>query len=111
MPKMISLKMPSIKEKKDTMPMMNGMNECYPYSTRITLDGKLADKFKALIDGGVGDKICICADAEIVEVSKNDRKDHSSHSVTFQLTDMSIEADEDSEMDDGFEKGSDEGEE
>jgi hypothetical protein len=108
--KMVSLKL-SKKEKKDLI-KPGILKEDYPYSTRITIED---DQFKSLPiydNVSVGDSVTIKAKAKVTRISEsessseNGSNDHCS--VELQLTDIGVEPDNDSEMDEGFKKGSEE---
>lgn len=109
MPKMMSLEMPKRKPQEMKMDIMSPNGDKYPYGTRITLEDKMAKKFDCLEGCAVGDKVCLECEAEIIHVDETKRDGKKTYRVELQITDMSIEPDEDGAMDDGFEKGSDEG--
>ena len=112
MGKMVSLKNPPPKKESKCEPCCGlGMSDMYPYSTRLELNDDLSRKFKALKDCKVGDQFRVEAMGTVTAVSENERREpgskdtKSDYRVTIQLTNASIEPDEDGETDAGFDAG------
>jgi hypothetical protein len=80
----------------------------YPYGTRITLEDGVAEKFDCLDGCTVGETVLVTARAKIVSVRQSEMmhsgKPGKSFNVELQLTDMAMKPDDAGDMQEGFEK-------
>jgi len=94
---MISLKITKKQDDENDMPVaVGGINNRYPYGTRINLDQDSLDKLGIMKLPTVGDKIMIEGKCEVISV----RQSEDGKSVELQITDMDLENDGD-EIDEG----------
>lgn len=94
---MISLKITKKQDDENDMPVaVGGINNRYPYGTRINLDQDSLDKLGIMKMPTVGDKIMIEGKCEVISV----RQGEDGKSVELQITDMDLENDGD-EIDEG----------
>ena len=111
--KMVSLKLPK-KDKAELEKKMavSGIPQPeYPYDSRITIRDKALKELTGIYDNvEVGDLVVIKAKAKVTEVSEResqrlgDKKKNEECRVEFQLTDVGIEKDTESEAQEGFDE-------
>ena len=89
--KLVSLKRPKEKAVADSKPV-DASPEPYPWGTRITLEKEELDKLQITVDDfGIGNKVSIMADAEVVSLRESVDQQNKTKSVELQITAIGLD--------------------